>query len=96
LRYLPRRLDFTARLQYDNEFSLKVGCAAEDSGGTCVSLSHVRRRVDNKQAGLRLPPTARDTGRCNTPANAIAQVMCTAGPYTSPLPLNFEHLRGMT
>mmetsp|Transcript_30980 Transcript_30980/g.77067 ORF Transcript_30980/g.77067 Transcript_30980/m.77067 type:complete len:442 (+) Transcript_30980:207-1532(+) len=77
-RYLPRRLDFTARLQYDNEFSLKVGCATQDANGACVSLSHVRRRVDNKQAGLRLPPTVRDTGRCITPNNTIGQVLCTS------------------
>ena len=77
-RYLPRRLDSTARLQYQNEFSLKVGCAETDAGGVCTSLSHVRRRVDNKLAGLRLPPTSRDAGRCLTPTNADNEVMCTS------------------
>jgi hypothetical protein len=52
-RYLPRRLDSAARLQYQNEFALQAGCAAEDGAGACVSLSHIRRRVDNKLAGLR-------------------------------------------
>lgn len=63
-RYLPRRGDNTTALQYYDEFALRVECAEEDGGGACVSRSHVRRVSDNKLAGVRLPPTKRDAGRC--------------------------------
>ena len=60
------------------QVSLTFGCAEVDAGNSCVSLSHVRRRVDNKLAGLRLPPTVRDAGRGITPTNAENQVMCAS------------------
>ena len=67
-RYLPRRGDNTTALQYKDEFALRVECAVENEGGACVDRSHVRRTSDNKLAGVRLPPTKRDAGRCVDPA----------------------------
>ena len=77
-RYVPRRGDNVTRLQYKSELALEVTCAAKDSSDACVSMSHIRRRADNALAGLKLPPTARDVGKCVQPPNAAGEVMCAS------------------
>jgi len=77
-RYVIRRNDNTDDLQYESEFALRVSCHRYASSGSCLEWSHIRRRSDNKLAGLRLPPTERDTGRCLTPTNAVGETLCTS------------------
>ena len=82
-RYVPRRGDSTAALQYVDQTSLEVGCAELD-GATCLSMSHVRRIADNKPAGLKLPPTSRDTGACAPSTNLAGEQLCPGATDGSP------------
>ena len=82
-RYVPRRGDSTAALQYVRQTSLEVGCAEMD-GATCVSMSHVRRIADNKPAGLKLPPTSRDAGACAPSTNLAGEQLCPGATVGSP------------
>jgi hypothetical protein len=83
-RYVPRRGDDAETLQYVDQTSLSVGCAEEDSSSTCVSMSHVRRIADNKPAGLKLPPTSRDTGKCPPAFSVAGEQLCPGATSGAP------------
>ena len=60
-RYLVRRGDKTAALDTQDEFALRVECAAQVDGA-CVDRSSIRRRADNKLTGVRVPPRGHAQG----------------------------------
>lgn len=83
-RYVPRRGDDAQTLQYVDQTSLSVGCAELDSSSTCVSMSHVRRIADNKPAGLKLPPTSRETGKCPPAFSVAGEQLCPGATSGAP------------